>query len=132
MDLQQISNDGLDDVANVYLYSGNVFPARRTTTASRIRVSGGYTCNLLVASLQGNFWVKLSKTHPCDSQGVNYSWAFGFSESRPDFDSGSLTSDSCRLTLGYQWFISANPARSSGQQTKNAGPRIRLRFTAPK
>ncbi len=34
---------GLNNVANVYLYSGNVSPERHTTTASRIRVSGGYT-----------------------------------------------------------------------------------------
>ena len=38
----EFSRVGLIDVADVYLYSGNVLFARHTTTASRIRVSGSY------------------------------------------------------------------------------------------
>ncbi len=61
-------------------------------------------------------------------------WASGFSRRTLEAHKISFrrvlqSSDFCPLT---QWLISANPARSSGQQTKNAGPRIRLRFTAPK
>ncbi len=41
-DYEPPESSDLSDVANVYLYPGNVSPKQRTTTASRIRVSGGY------------------------------------------------------------------------------------------
>ncbi len=47
------SNVGLNDVADVYLYSGNVLFARHTTTASRIRVSGSYIQQLIRVDVPG-------------------------------------------------------------------------------
>ena len=43
----EFSRVGLIDVADVYLYSGNVLFARRTMTAFRIRVSGSYNQQLI-------------------------------------------------------------------------------------